>query len=142
MCFNLKNDITWVLNSECFLNSEFLCFTLLSNSVKKIFFCQTLWRRANLEKTNLIHQVTFQFCIFDSFDHASLYRCVEQQWYVVWSSLLSARKKKNWVSFWHGPCWSSVCPNSVLEEQFLTTLPIYGKTKQQNNSNDNTSYKY
>ena len=50
-----------------FLNSEFLCFTLFSNLVKK-FICQTLRRWANLEKTNLIHQMTYKFCIFDSLD--------------------------------------------------------------------------
>ena len=48
-----------------FLNGEFLCFTLLSNLVKK-FLCQTLRRRANLEKTELICQTTYQFCIFNS----------------------------------------------------------------------------
>ena len=37
----------WII----FLNSEFLCFTLLSNLVKK-FLCQTLRRKANLEKTD------------------------------------------------------------------------------------------
>ena len=50
-----------------FLNGEFLCFTTLTNFVKK-FLCQTLRRRANLEKTDLICQTTHQFCIFDSFN--------------------------------------------------------------------------
>ena len=50
-----------------FLNGEFLCFTLLSNFVKK-FLCQTLSRRANLEKTDLTCRTMYQFCIFDSFD--------------------------------------------------------------------------
>ena len=51
-----------------FLNSEFLCFTLLSNFVKK-FICHTLRRRANLEKSDLIRQrTTYQFCIFNSFN--------------------------------------------------------------------------
>ena len=50
-----------------FLHGKFLCFTLLSNFVKKII-CQTLMRRANLEKTDLIWGTTYQFCIFDSFD--------------------------------------------------------------------------
>ena len=49
-----------------FLNSEFLCFTLFSNLVK--FICQTLRRWANLEKTNLIHRMTYKFWIFDSLD--------------------------------------------------------------------------
>ena len=49
-----------------FLNGEFLCFTLLSNLVKK-FICQTL-RRNNLEKTDLICRTMYQFCIFDSLD--------------------------------------------------------------------------
>ena len=40
-----------------FLNGEFLCFTLLSNLVKKVH-CQALRRRANLEKTDLIRQTT------------------------------------------------------------------------------------
>ena len=52
---------------KIFLNGEFLCFTHLSNFVKKIL-CQTLRRRASLEKTDLICQMMYQFCIFDSFD--------------------------------------------------------------------------
>ena len=50
-----------------FEHSEFLCFTLLSNFVKKIL-CQMLRRRANLETIDLIHQTTYWFCIFDSLD--------------------------------------------------------------------------
>ena len=50
-----------------FLNGEFLCFTLLSNFGKKIL-CQTLRRRANLEKTDLMRATTYQFCIFDQLD--------------------------------------------------------------------------
>ena len=50
-----------------FLNSEFLCFTLFSNLVKK-FICQTLRGWVNLEKTNLMHRMMYKFCIFDSLD--------------------------------------------------------------------------
>ena len=53
----------WII----FLNSEFLCFTLLSNLVKK-FLCQTPRRKANLEKTDLMHRTTYQFCILGSLD--------------------------------------------------------------------------
>ena len=59
-----------------FLNGEFLCFTLFSNLVKK-FICETLRRKADLEKTDLIHITTHQFCIFDSLDmcfSVSIYR--------------------------------------------------------------------
>ena len=78
--------ITWVL--VCFfLNDEFLCFLLLSNLVKKIL-CQTLRRRANLGKTDLIRRTTYQFCIFDSLDIRALaYRYVERWWYIIWNSL-------------------------------------------------------
>ena len=67
------------------MNGEFLCFTFLSNFVKKII-CQTLRRRANLEKTYLIRRTTYQFCISDSFDtcmgvsmrRTTVIRCFEQ----------------------------------------------------------------
>ena len=54
------------MNFFC-MNDEFLHFTLPSNFVKKFLF-QTLRRRANLDKIDLIQQTTYQFCIFDSFD--------------------------------------------------------------------------
>ena len=61
-------DMTWVINGEFFLlNVEFLFFTLLFNFVKKCL-CQTVRRRANWEKTDVIRRTTYQFCIFDSFD--------------------------------------------------------------------------
>ena len=42
-----------------FWNVELLCFTLLFNFVKR-FICQTLRRRANLRKTDLIRRTTYQ----------------------------------------------------------------------------------
>ena len=54
------------MNFFC-MNGEFLHFTLPSKFVKKFLF-QTLRRRANLEKIDLIQQTTYQFCIFDSLD--------------------------------------------------------------------------
>ena len=56
-----------------FLNGEFLCFTLLSNLVKRIL-CQTLRKRANLEKTDLIIEMLnniYQCCIFHSLNTCS-----------------------------------------------------------------------
>ena len=85
MCFKFKNDITWVLNGDFLFNSRLFCFILLSNFVKKVP-CQTLRRRANLEKSVLIRRTMYQFCIFDSCDTYSGYRYVEQRWYVVSSS--------------------------------------------------------
>ena len=68
------------------LNGEFLCFTLLFNFVKK-FLCQTLRRRANLRKTDLIRGTTYQFAHFTNSIRASAYRYVERRWYVLLSSL-------------------------------------------------------
>ena len=52
--------------------------------------------------------------------------------------LLLFRRKKIELHFGCGPCWLSFCPNRVLEEQFLTTLPVFFSELQY----DNTSYKY
>ena len=34
-------------------------------------------------------------------------------------------QKRNELYFGCDPCWPSFCPNRVVEEQFLTTLPIF-----------------
>ena len=39
--------------------------------------------------------------------------------------LLLLFPKKIELYFGWGPCWPSFCPNRVLEEQFLTTLPVF-----------------
>ena len=63
--FKFKNDVTWVFKRwKCFLNGEFLCFTLLYNFARKF----RKFRRANLEKSDLKRRATYQFCIFDSFN--------------------------------------------------------------------------
>ena len=74
---NLKMNNLSFKRWKLFLNGEFLCFTLLSNFVKKIPL-QTLRRRASLGKTDLIRRTTYQFCIFDSFDTYSVYRYVDR----------------------------------------------------------------
>ena len=81
LCFKFKNDITWVLNDEFFVNDEFFRFTL-SNFVNKILW-QTLRRRANLEKLWYVEwHINFEF--LTHLIHAL--EC-KQQWSAVLSSL-------------------------------------------------------
>ena len=69
-----------------FLNGEFLCFTLLSNLVKK-FLCKTLRRRASLEKLIWYMEWCINFAFLTHSTRASVYRYIERQWYLIWSSL-------------------------------------------------------
>ena len=72
-----------------FLNGEFLCFTLLSNLVKRIL-CQTLRKRANLEKTNLIidmlNNVSMLHFSLTQYMLWYIYQYIERQRYIVWST--------------------------------------------------------
>ena len=72
-----------------FLNGEFLCFTLLSNLVKRIL-CQTLRKRANLEKTNLIidmlNNVSMLHFSLTQYMLWHIYQYIERQQYIVWST--------------------------------------------------------
>ena len=73
-CFKFENNITWVINDEYFLWTVNFFVSLFFPVLWKKNICQTLRRRANLEKTYLIHRMTYQFCISDSFDMCQVAR--------------------------------------------------------------------